>query len=267
MAATADAWPQRCCGREFQSQRALDGHRQSHKRCDSCGFEGNPRALGDHRCGDAAAAPRVIGTTTEYLRADGSPFTVVDEPDVPPVALEDEYPARACGRRRLATKLPSRRRRPTSQRPSCRPSAASCSYLARPVPARVACCCARRAGRHDAAAAARWARDEAVVSQLGDDRRRKLRWLTARARIRCRSGASRTTRCVDGRGKRCTARRLQAHAVARRSSSTTFVSTLTLAAACCAAAPARHPVPKRLHDAHCWLRRTRASPVGCSQIS
>ena len=181
-AVTAEPWPQRCCGREFQSQRALDGHLRSHLRCESCGFEGNPRALGDHACGDAAAAPRVIGTTTEYLRADGSPFTVVDEPDVPQIAIEDGYPGArvvwpAQARDEIATASAAA---PDVAAPHL-PSECRVVLILGATGAgksRLLTALAAQAGTATTPPP-RWARDEAVVSQFGDDPAAALRWLTA----------------------------------------------------------------------------------------
>ena len=82
-----------CCSRDFRTQRALDAHRASHRRCPSCQFEGSKAALAEHACGDQELRPppppSSTETTDEYRRKDGSAFSVVDE------AVPDEVPLEA----------------------------------------------------------------------------------------------------------------------------------------------------------------------------
>ena len=90
-----------CCEKTCTSQRALDAHRRSHKRCPSCGCEGSKWVLSRHVCGaaedPAAASERTRSalpeeTTDEFRRKDGSLFTVVDEAPTEQLPLEQRFP-------------------------------------------------------------------------------------------------------------------------------------------------------------------------------
>lgn len=182
-----------CCEKTMTSQRALDAHRASHRKCASCTFEGSKWALSRHVCGDALAPAAAEDSepaevTTEFRRKDGSLFKVVDEaPAAPEQPLEERYP----GARIVRAVPPASDCRPSKPEPRCATVPAAAVTV--PPPAdewRVVLVLGRTGSGKSSALTAlgtqlggaawepSWDPTQAVVSQFGG-RDEAVRWLGA----------------------------------------------------------------------------------------